>query len=353
MMPQFTSSCTYRLNWQNIAVGLTIFTIGLVKKTFFADGVAVYATPVFDAASSGAPILFFESWVGALAYTLQLYFDFSGYSDMAIGLSKMFNVKLPLNFNSPCKAVNIIEFWRRWHMTLSRFLRDYLYIPLGGNRHGSAHRYMNLVLTMLLGGLWHGGGWTFLIWGGLHGFYLATNHGWQALKKTPVFEKFIKRKTVNQSRAMARLASHLLTFFAVVIAWVFFRASNVGSATYLVKSMLGLNGFSLPESWAGNVVGTWLASHGATFQGLIPNIPQEALSAFLWISALLAIVWLFPNTQQITASYQPTSDRIESPLSPPVLRWSPTLPWASLTAILLTIGVLELNKVSEFLYFQF
>src|SRR5262249_15782124 len=150
--------------------------IGLFKKIVLADGVAVYANPIFDAAARGAHFVPLDAWSGALAYTFQLYFDFSGYCDMAIGASLMFAIVLPLNFNSPYKSRSITEFWRRWHMTLSRFLRDYLYISLGGNRQGATRRYANLFITMLLGGLWHGAGWTFVVWGALHGTYLAVNH---------------------------------------------------------------------------------------------------------------------------------------------------------------------------------
>jgi D-alanyl-lipoteichoic acid acyltransferase DltB (MBOAT superfamily) len=171
MMPQFAKRNVCHLNWDNVAVGLSIFVLGLAKKVLIADSLAEFATPIFSAVAAGGQPMLFEAWIGALAYTLQLYFDFSAYSDMAIGISLMFNVRLPMNFNSPYKATSIIDFWRRWHMTLSRFLRDYLYIPLGGSRNGKAQRYLNLMITMLLGGLWHGAGWTFVIWGGLHGFY--------------------------------------------------------------------------------------------------------------------------------------------------------------------------------------
>ena len=185
MMPQFALAQTYRPHWANLSVGLTILAIGLFKKVVLADGVASFASPVFKAASEGASVTFLEAWVGALAYTFQLYFDFSGYSDMAIGLSLLFGVKLPLNFDSPYKAANIIDFWRRWHMTLSRFLRDYLYFPLGGNRKGPARRHLNLLITMVLGGLWHGAGLTFVMWGALHGFYLIVNHAWRRLLLRP------------------------------------------------------------------------------------------------------------------------------------------------------------------------
>lgn len=166
MMPQFGNKEVYCPSAKRIAVGLTIFSVGLAKKVLLADTLAAYASPVFDAAGMGAAPGFVESWTGALAYTLQLYFDFSGYSDMAVGLSLMFNIRLPINFNSPYRAASIIDFWRRWHITLSHFLRDYLYIPLGGGRRGTIRRYANLMVTMLLGGLWHGAGWTFVAWGG-------------------------------------------------------------------------------------------------------------------------------------------------------------------------------------------
>ena len=173
MLPQFLQDGVYRPEYKNVAIGITIFAIGLFKKVCLADGIAQYATPVFQAADAGVLVSFFEAWGGALAYTFQLYFDFSGYSDMAMGLAWMFGIQLPLNFNSPYKANNIIEFWGRWHMTLSRFFRDYLYIPLGGNKRGKIRQLWNLMITMLLAGLWHGAGWTFVLWGALHGIYLV------------------------------------------------------------------------------------------------------------------------------------------------------------------------------------
>jgi len=344
MMPQFAERTTYRFNWNNIAIGLTIFAIGLFKKTVLADSIAAYASPIFDGARDGAQIYFFEAWIGAIAYTLQLYFDFSGYCDMAIGLSRLFNIKLPLNFHSPYKAVNIIEFWRRWHMTLSRFLRDYLYFPLGGNRRGLVRRHINLFITMLLGGLWHGAGWTFVIWGGLHGMYLIINHGWRAVRTQLGYGK---------SHWLGRASSILLTFIAVIFAWVFFRAADLRSALYLIESMFGLHGFSLPESMAGNNIFNGFAGRDVLFAGLLTNIQANTTTVCLWVTTLLAIVWLLPNTQQIMASYEPTSDRIAPPLLASALHWHPTRPWIALIALLFGMGVMELGKVSEFLYFQF
>jgi alginate O-acetyltransferase complex protein AlgI len=346
MMPQFCEPATYRLRWENIALGATIFAIGLAKKVVIADGIAAYATPMFDAAANGDPVFLFEAWIGALAYTLQLYFDFSGYSDMAIGLSRMFNIKLPLNFDSPYKAVNMIEFWRRWHMTLSQFLRDYLYIPLGGNRKGGARRYANLMITMLLGGLWHGAGWTFVVWGGLHGFYLMVNHGWRALLQRMALP-------LDGGSRAARLASGALTFAAVVVAWVFFRAADIGSGLYVLKSMAGWNGVSLPVSLAQAPWLAWVADRGAVFEGLLTNTHAGAGQATLCIALLLIAVWLLPNTQQLTRDFDPASAPIQAPSALRALKWRPDLRWAVFTGGALALGVLALSRVSAFLYFQF
>ena len=183
MMPQFAKSENYRPHLRNLALGWSFLGIGLAKKVRIADTVAPMANLVFEQASQ-APLTMLSAWEGVLAYTTQIYFDFSGYSDMAIGLSLFLGIRLPYNFNSPYKARSISDFWRRWHITLSRFLRDYLYIPLGGNRQGRVRRYVNLMLTMLLGGLWHGAAWTFVVWGGLHGGYLIVNHAWRWLRGT-------------------------------------------------------------------------------------------------------------------------------------------------------------------------
>ncbi|MDY6896734.1 MAG: MBOAT family protein, partial [Cyanobacteriota bacterium] len=220
VMPQFADKSTYRFNLENMAVGMTIFSMGLFKKVVFADNIAVYATPIFKAASEGVAPALFEAWIAALAYTLQLYFDFSGYSDMAIGIARMFGIKLPINFNSPYKAISISDFWRRWHITLSNFLRDYLYIPLGGSRKGEIRRNLNLLITMLLGGLWHGAGWTFVFWGGLHGTYLVINHQYRSLRKRLGHD-------LRNTNWLDRGFGWLITFVAVVIGWVFFRAESI------------------------------------------------------------------------------------------------------------------------------
>ncbi|HEX5006788.1 MAG TPA: MBOAT family protein, partial [Hyphomonadaceae bacterium] len=235
MMPQFANPETYRFNWLKITLGALLFAIGLWKKVVFADTVAPWANDVFNAADQGANPEFWTAWGGALAYTLQIYFDFSGYSDMAVGLGLMFGITLPINFNSPYRSLSIVDFWRRWHMTLSRFLRDYLYIPLGGNRHGDVARYRNLFLTMLLGGLWHGASWLFVAWGALHGLYLIVAHLWSGAG--------LKLRTFVGERA-APFAGWTLTLLAVIVAWVFFRATTLGGANNILAGMSGMNGFN-------------------------------------------------------------------------------------------------------------
>jgi alginate O-acetyltransferase complex protein AlgI len=344
MMPQFGERATYRFSWENAAVGLTIFAIGLFKKVMLADGVGAYAKPVFDAAATGMELTALEAWCGALAYTFQLYFDFSGYSDMAIGLSRLFGIVLPLNFHSPYKAANIIDFWRRWHMTLSRFLRDYLYIPLGGNRHGPARRYASVMITMVLGGLWHGAGWTFVLWGALHGAYLVINRGWQSLRRR-------RGHDVDRTTRWGRGCSRVITFMAVVIGWVLFRSADIPAAVAMLKAMAGLNGFVLPDFWLPKwgAAGAWLAAHGVRF-GDTHDLVGGGVVNWIWI--LLLIVWFAPNTQQLLAAYRPAlalfADRYQGRLS-----WRPTPVYAFITAAIAVLAIFNLHRQSEFLYFQF
>ncbi len=322
MMPQFGEASTYRINAANIAAGLAIFAMGLGKKIVFADGVSPYADAIFNAAHDGVALQAAEAWLGALAYTFQLYFDFSGYSDMAVGLSLLFNIRLPYNFNSPYQSLNISDFWRRWHMSLSTFLRDYLYIPLGGNRRGGARRYVNLMLTMLLGGLWHGANWTFVIWGGLHGLYLGINHGYRALMGERLAR--VERWPVYRALAWA------LTFCAVVVAWVLFRAPDFATAACVLKGMLG-QGAVLRD--AGDSIVLWNA-------GLSP---PGALAHCL-VLAVIAV--LLPNSnwlgERALSCYQRRAD----------------LRWLGLGAALVACGFLLVindarDAVSPFIYFNF
>ncbi len=344
MMPQFNLAATYRFSLQHMIVGSTMFALGLFKKVVLADGVAPYAAPVFAAAAQGETLGLFQGWGGVLAYTLQLYFDFSGYCDMAIGLSYMIGIRLPLNFNSPYKSRNIADFWRRWHMTLSRFLRDYLYISLGGNRKGPARRYVNLLLTMVLGGLWHGAGWTFVVWGALHGLYLVLHQAWQSMRVRLGHD-------LSRSSRAGRFVASLLTFLAVVVAWVFFRASSVESALSILGAMFMANGVSMPEVIGQRLgpLGNWLASMGVVFT---PGGGRDFAMTYIWVVFLLPIVFFAPNTQQIMARFKPALDQ-ESEVSGARWVWSLRRSWAVAMGFVLAFGLLSLSRPSEFLYFQF
>ena len=314
MIPQFRALAPGRIAAEDLAVGITIFVIGLFKKVILADGVARFVPLGFE---PGLEPTLAAAWAGALAFALQLYFDFSGYSDMAVGMSRMFGVHLPLNFASPYKATSIIEFWRRWHMTLSRFLRDYLYVPLGGNRLGPRRRHANLMATMLLGGLWHGAGWTFVLWGGLHGAFLIVNHFWREWRT---------RHGLRGGSLASALAAGALTFLAVVVGWVPFRAVSLEQAGIVLAGVAGLNGISAP--------------HGAAM-GL----------EWAWILGLLLLVWLAPNTQEILARHLPQmADRASDVIAP---IWRPTAWHAAAVVAAALVAIGHLGKVSEFLYFQF
>jgi len=319
-----------------VALGITIFTVGLAKKVLVADTAALYASPVFDAVAGGARPDALVTWGAALAYSAQLYFDFSGYSDMAIGGGLLFGIRLPINFASPYKAGSIIDFWHRWHLTLSRFLRDYLYVPLGGNRNGRGRRYLNLLITMLLGGFWHGAGWTFLIWGALHGVYLVINHLWRALRRQVSVDG-------EQSTEFGRRLSQAITFLAVLVAWVFFRSADVGSALRMLAAMAGSNGIAVPPSLAGYWSSFPLASG-----------PVDAAAALLVSLALLAIAWFAPNTQELTGYVGPHGAHAANEThQPPAVRWQPSAGWAVAIGGLFAVALMLMSKVSEFIYFQF
>lgn len=331
IMPQFADRRTYRFEWTNISAGLTVFVIGLSKKALIADNFAPIATTVFSAAQQGAEPGLLAAWAGALAYTLQLYFDFSGYSDMAIGISLCFNVKLPLNFDSPYKSLNIIDFWRRWHMTLSAFLRDYLYIPLGGNRKGKGRRYFNLFITMLLGGLWHGAGWTFIVWGALHGIYLMINHGFRAFRIRVGWQ-------AGRFGLAGVHAARFTTFLSVVIAWVFFRADSFTTASTILRGMVGAFGLK-----------TSATSIPVTIVGGRPMA--------LLIAVGIATVWLLPNTQEFMRGFHPAYENVSTPKGwSAKIRWQPEQFWSWCAfGILFALCILTMSPahVSEFLYYQF
>ncbi len=308
--------CTPRA--ENLALGFSMLAIGLFKKVALADTIARHVGPVYDASAAAPVPTLAAAWLATVAYSIQLYFDFSGYSDMAIGLARMFNLKLPANFDSPYRAHNIIDFWRRWHLTLSRFLRNYLYIPLGGNRGGPARRHLNLLLTMLLGGLWHGAGWGFVLWGGLNGLYLVLNHLWRQAWGLP--------KDNAAPRQWWRLELGLtVTFLLIMFSRVFFRTSSLAGAGRVLSGLAGQGGLGLSllrTEWV------WV----------------------LFLAALYAWCRYAPNTQQWLATKDPVLRPVEG-----APKWQVvfTTRWALGLAALTATSLLLLNRVSEFLYFQF
>ncbi|MEW5787679.1 MAG: MBOAT family protein [Pseudomonadota bacterium] len=327
VMPQFDKPNTARWCTVNVAAGLSIFMIGLFKKVVIADGLAPYVGPVFDGAATGVPPSMLVAWGGALAYTFQLYFDFSGYSDMAIGLSLALNVRLPFNFNSPYKAQSIIDFWKRWHISLSTFLRDYLYIPLGGNRLGGFRRYSNLLITMLIGGMWHGAGWSFIVWGGLHGSYLMINHAW----------RHFRNGLAAPAGPLERFLGWSLTFLAVVLAWVFFRATNFSDALAVLQGMAGLNGLGT----------TMLVSPGGSARDYLPVLGVSAL--LLWIVATR------PNSQEIVSRHLVEESHFKLIDHPSDARaWrNPHIGAALALGVLTAVALIHISRPTQFLYFNF
>ncbi len=336
MIPQFQALGQRGVSMDNLSIGIAVFVAGLFKKTVIADGLGTYADAVFQFADAGGRPSFTEAWAGALAYTFQLYFDFSGYADMAIGSARMFGIVLPANFNSPYKATSIIDFWRRWHMTLSRFLRDYLYIALGGNRHGRARRYVNLFLTMLLGGLWHGAGWNFVLWGGLHGAMLTVNHLWAA--------RFGHRPL--------RTLGWALTFGGVVIGWVLFRAETFAGATRMLSVMALADGVALPARWLG-LLGDWsaplralglLAAEGPSSHGLITSWYE----LIVLVCAAAALALLAPNTQEIFARWRVVLEPVRA--SAIAFRFTPA--WAFVAGVASFFALLYMTTRGhvEFIY---
>jgi len=329
MIPQFKRGRTGR-SAVLAARGLAIFAAGLFKKVVIADNLAQFVTPVFAHLDAGGGVTTPWAWLATLAYSLQIYFDFSGYSDMAVGLALMFGIRLPVNFRSPYKATSIIEFWRRWHITLSRFLRDYLYIPLGGNRLGEIRRYQNLMVTMLLGGLWHGAAWNFVIWGGLHGIYLCVNHLWHRWRG----------ESATNSAAM-KLVCWAVTFFAVIIAWVFFRARTEAGAWQMLGSLFGFEAGS-----------SAYASPGILRVMDLPILVGEGSLLLIGgcaVALALAIALSLPNVPQLFR-YR---EYRHAPEPGAFVQWRPNAAWALVTALAFAISLFGMWQRLEFLYFQF
>jgi D-alanyl-lipoteichoic acid acyltransferase DltB (MBOAT superfamily) len=312
MMPQFANKWNLVKNYKNIALGLFIFSIGLFKKVVIADTFATWATTGFDKAEV---LNLFEAWATSLSYTFQLYFDFSGYTDMAIGAALFFNIVLPINFNSPYKAKDIQDFWRRWHITLSRFLRDYIYIPLGGNRVSELRVQANLMITFLLGGMWHGAGWTFIFWGFLHGAALV-----------------IHRIYKNMGYTMNSILAWFITFNFINISWVFFRAKEWDDAIKVLRGMFGFDGVMLPEKYASKI--TFLQNIGIEFGQVYHDIAGKSKTTTFIILAFI-VVLSFKNSMQRRETFKTNYINL------------------AITIVFLAMSISMFSQVSEFLYFNF
>lgn len=299
MMPQFESKYNLVKKHRNIAFGIFLFAIGLFKKVIIADNLAIMANNGF---ASSALLNTAEAWLTSISYTLQLYFDFSGYTDMAIGLSLLFNIKLPTNFNTPYIAMNIQDFWRRWHITLSRFLRDYIYIPLGGNRISSFRTYSNLMITFLLGGLWHGAGLTFVFWGFLHGVALVVHRVWQ-----------------NTGIKINKFMAWFITFNFINITWIFFRAKDFEEAVNVLKAMFNYKSIELVKY---------------RLDYIFPNIGISDKLVVIFVLAFIGSVF-FKNSMEY------------------MQRFKPNIKYLVFIVLVYLISILEMHQVSEFLYFNF
>ena len=369
MMPQFHAiSCLF--DKQNVAVGITLLFFGLFKKVVLADNIAPFVTPIYDNAAAGGNISLLLAWMAAIGFTLQIYFDFSGYTDMALGLARFFGIRLPPNFNSPLRASSIIDFWLRWHMTLTRFLTAYVYNPLtlwltrrrlaNGQPGFSARQptvgaFVSLlmvpaVVTMFVSGIWHGAGYGFVVWGLLHGFYITINHAWRLVAGR------LWPDRARYDRVMTPFGL-VLTFVAVTATMVFFRAPTMTSAIDLVNGMIGLNGIALPQALFYRLGSLTNMLHGV---GVItePWASQNFLKAAIWISFLMFIALACPNTLQILGRYEPALG-VKLQSTPLVIgrvrfvEWRPSLPWAIAASALTAIVIVSLAGPSEFLYWNF
>lgn len=343
VMPQFSFLRPANELRTDIGVGLTLLIIGLFKKVVMADSIGAMSDPVYDAAAQGQTLNTIDAWVATLGFSFQIYFDFSGYSDIAIGSARLFGIKLPENFRSPYKSRSAIDIWNRWHITLSRFLKDYLYIALGGNRKGAINRYRNLFLTMLLGGLWHGAAWTYVLWGGLHGLFLCINHGWRAIQHKLGIRNLSNNRVVDAIYL-------LITFMAWSVATVMFRSANPGTAMSITESaFISFN--TEPDL----VLTTALTESLPQQLMLLAGIEANVYSAVYFVFAVAAaICWLLPSSQEFMHRYDPV---IPSPAShaavAPWISWRPNLAFALGFGVILSFSLLSLSSITEFFYFQF
>jgi alginate O-acetyltransferase complex protein AlgI len=367
MMPQFQRTpCV--LDRENLAVGVTLLVSGLFKKAFLADSLSPIVKMLYDQAAAGTPSSFVLAWMAAIGFTFQIYFDFSGYTDMALGIARIFGIRLPPNFNSPLRSSSIIDFWLRWHMTLTRFLTAYIYNPLAlwltrrrmakglagfGGRNTSLGAFITLLLvptllTMCISGFWHGAGYLFILWGAMHGVFLSINHGWRVMARQFWPDKLRYTRVMNP-------VGFVLTFVAVVTAMVFFRASTVHAAVNIVRGMIGLNGVELPAALMTYLgpIGAWMQRagvHALAFE----DFPFADMVK--WLAVLAVIVFFCPNTLQILARYEPALGIKPAFGETGLLNWlwwRPSVGWALVVAAVAAVGFVQLAGPSEFLYWQF
>jgi len=378
LMPQFEGKSTYKINSQNIAIGLTIFVIGLFKKVIIADSAATYVDAVFNAVDANKIPLFFEAWFGIFLFSFQIYFDFSGYSDMAIGLARLFNIKFPINFNSPYKSASIIAFWRNWHITLSTFLRDNVYIPLGGTYF---NKYRNLFFTMLIGGLWHGASWNFVIWGGLHGIYLIINHLIRDFKTRPAlsyamsssktspnsfqqqmsFSKLSEIQnqisTRQSNSSFVNLESSFLLFIKrtcifllVSLTWLFFRSTKFSTSISMLKGLFGLNGVKFPKIFGG--LNRFIVNE-------VDTVSIGFKAPFILSIVFFSICMFLPSVYSWLIHYRPASGINNKELSESnrlclgIKHWKPTVFFAFIIVILFCISFNGVDNVRQFIYYKF
>ncbi|MGH6771062.1 MAG: MBOAT family O-acyltransferase [Xanthobacteraceae bacterium] len=338
---QLYDAARYRPDWDNIALGLTIFVFGLAKKVLIADPLSPHVAVVFDAASRGEPITAFAAWAGATAFTLQIYFDFSGYSDMAIGLGLLFNLRLPINFAAPLRAVNMFDLWRRWHMTLARLVRDLVYVPLAVGHSGTWRQWGALLFTMTLIGFWHGAGWTFIVWGALHGCMLLINETWRSIRGP------------GEGTALGRLAGWALTFTGFVFAIVFFRAADMDAAWRIVVAMAGFGFAAVPDhltlTWD-----AWMLSQGYVSELFVRTWLGSTwtMVGTLWVLLAFAVAMFVPDTMEIT-DYREGDAPTKWRRSAGILAWRPALLPLGIATALFIAAFASIGRVSEFLYYQF
>jgi D-alanyl-lipoteichoic acid acyltransferase DltB (MBOAT superfamily) len=339
--PQISDQARYRPDWDNIAVGLTILVLGLAKKVLIADSLSPHVGMVFDAAARGEPVMAAAAWGAAFSFITQIYFDFSGYSDMAVGLGLLFNLRLPINFAAPLRAVNMFDLWRRWHITLSRLARDLVYVPLSRGQSSTLRRSINLFLTMVLIGIWHGAGWTFVAWGGFNGALLLINQAWNSIRGP------------GQRTPAGRLLGWAMTLTSFAVGGVFFRASDIETAGRLLTAMSGFGHAVVPQD-LGVDWDLWYINHGYISGSFVRTWlgTTWTMTGTIWTVLALVIALLVPDTMEIT-NYREGDAQSNWRRSAGALAWRPSPMKLGFTLALFGVVFAMIGRVSEFLYYQF